>query len=1031
MLYSFEPFELDLATCELRCGGQSLRLQPRVFGVLRYLIEHRDRVVSKQELIDALWGGSQLNAVAVPWTINRLRKALGEEVHGAAVIETVRGHGYRFSVAVQTRLSEGSSAGKALPLPAATFVPERPFVGRDSIMQQLSAALSSASEGAGSLYLLSGEAGIGKTRCVEEFAQVARRHACQVWIGRCFQHGSAPAFWPFIQILRAACADTSLHERLRVEGLSLLHEIEPRPPDSEPTTPQPPRPDGERFWLLDRLSGWLCRSAHLHVRVIELEDMHCADESSLQLLSLLAPLLRQARVLVVATARDVGSALPRSAAALAARMRPCQHVELPGLCREEIEAYLSTLWGDQLATELARPLAEKTRGNPLFLQEIARVVSARNPQDSCISLADMPLPTAVTEIMSARLRELGGNARALLDLASVIGEEFGFAVLQRASGLPANDVLAGLETATLSDIVEVRRDGRTYAFVHPLMREVLYGALSTKQRAHLHAAVGRALDALGVVDPSLYELAYHFHHAPLETCYDQARRYGRLAGDAALLALAYDEAVQCYAWAIEAQTQLEPDDVPATCDLLLMSATALLLAGRTAEARRQCMSAIDVASAAKLPDVLVRAARQLRPSVWLAHIPDEAARQALELALRLLPEAASRTRAQACAYLAVFPPYSLSLAASQRMSEHALRLATELGDPELMREVHATRVFGLCGPDNSAEQLAVADRLLQHDPQCNVGWSVDAHLARYHAYMLRGDGAKAADVLDALARLAAGLRLRFSSWHCERLRAQRMLQAGELDAAERRFDELWVESQRMKLPLALNYYAVNCRTLHRERTGQRRAAHVVLEVPPWIRALSGYRTSQILVAIEDGDPATAARELRALAENDFAAPSSDVFSLASLVELATAAVALGDRPAALALQARLAPYAELSAINVFTISLGSVSRYLGLLDQFLGRRMRAQRHFERAIELNARSGHELERLRSNLDLARWLAQGRASEKARARELARATADAAKRFGAFALVAAADELHPGAATVSGRARSRARSARQRK
>src|SRR5262245_22691507 len=104
MLFGFGPFELALATCELRREGQGIPLQPRVFGTVRYLIEHRDRVLGKQELMDALWGVVQLSSVAVPWATNRARKALGDQSHDGEFIEIVRGHGYRF--VAQLRVSE-------------------------------------------------------------------------------------------------------------------------------------------------------------------------------------------------------------------------------------------------------------------------------------------------------------------------------------------------------------------------------------------------------------------------------------------------------------------------------------------------------------------------------------------------------------------------------------------------------------------------------------------------------------------------------------------------------------------------------------------------------------------------------------------------------------------------------------------------------------------------------------------------------------------------------------------------------------
>jgi DNA-binding winged helix-turn-helix (wHTH) protein/tetratricopeptide (TPR) repeat protein len=1009
MLYSFGRFELDLATCELRREGECVPLQPRVFGVLRFLIEHRDRVVGKQELIDALWGGYQLNTVAVPWTINRARKALGDQPDDSGYIETVRGYGYRFTADVLT----SSEASPSPPTAAAPKV-EQPFVGRAMVMQQLTQALSAAANGSGRLCLLSGEAGIGKTRCVDEFALETRRQGLQVWVGRCFQHGSAPAFWPFIQVLRAASSDGSVNERMRMEGLELLQAIEPRPPEAQGAAAALKGQDGERFWLLDRLSRWLCRSAASQARVIVLEDIHCADESSLQVLSLLAPMLRHARVLVIATARDMGAGLPRSAAALALRMRPCETLELLGLRDGDVETYLRSLLDDQLASRLAPALAARSAGNPLFLHELARVVCARYAQARDVQVADLPLPAAVTEIIGARLRELDPGTRSLLDVACVTGEELGISVLQRASGRSASDVLAALEAATLADALRRRSDGLTYTFTHPLVREVLYEALSAMQRASLHAAVAEALEALGLAKRSLYELAYHFHHAPLEACYAKARRYGRLAGEAAMRALAYDEAVQCYVWALEAQLQLAPDAVSEVCDLLLISASALGLAGRDADARRHCRRAIELAHDAKLPEILVRAARQRRLSVWMAQIPDPMAKEALELALRLLPEQASRTRAQAYAHLAVFPPYALNVEAGRRISAEAVRLARELDDPQLMHEVHATRLFGLCAPDNNAELLVVAETLLQQDPRQNLRFAVDGHFARYHALMLRGEGAQAEHSLEAFARLASALRLPFSGWHCERLRAQRTLHAGDLDAAERRFSALWLESQRMQLPLAASYYSASCRALSLERTGVWRRDRAMPEPAPWMRVLPGYRARSLLESIDAGELVAAARELRTLAADDFAEIVGDVYALAHLALLSRAAIALHDRPAVLALRERLAPYAQLTALTAFTSSLGSVSRYLGLLEGFLGQRVQAQAYFELAGERNARSGHELERLRANMDLARLLAKGRASERVRARTLAADVADRARACGALALVAAARELHVGGA-----------------
>src|SRR5262245_26882659 len=137
MVLAFGPFELDVAACELRREGKSVPLQPRVFDTLRYLVEHRDRLVSKRELIDALWGGQQLNAVAVPWSISHARKALGQNGEETRYIETVRGRGYRFVAEVQAHQSRNGTQASDSDAPPLSSSITDPFVGREPVMLQL------------------------------------------------------------------------------------------------------------------------------------------------------------------------------------------------------------------------------------------------------------------------------------------------------------------------------------------------------------------------------------------------------------------------------------------------------------------------------------------------------------------------------------------------------------------------------------------------------------------------------------------------------------------------------------------------------------------------------------------------------------------------------------------------------------------------------------------------------------------------------------------------------------------------------
>jgi eukaryotic-like serine/threonine-protein kinase len=1017
MKFVFGPFELDLAMRELRRDGRPVPLQPRVFRTLQYLIEHRDRVVSKQELIEALWGGYQLNAVAVPWTINRARTALSDAGLAGELIETVRGHGYRFVGALRKLDEAELQSARAAPASVAQEPlrehTERPFVGRSRTLQQLLTALSEATEERGGLCLLTGEPGIGKTRCLDEFASVVRRRGGQVWIGRCFESGVAPAFWPFIQIMRAAVSDATLPERLRNDGQALLRKLEPRRALLRDDERSAEISGDERFWLLDGLSRWLIRSAKGQARVVAIEDLQCIDETSLQALALLAPLLAQSRLLLVATARErAGDASERSASTLKTRLRPCEHMPLEGLRNEDVDSYLRIVLGSALTEPLSQLLYAKTAGNPLFLQEMTRVVAAHYERKGRIDLEDVRPSAAVTEVISARLRTLDPRTRQLLDVACVIGEEPSVAVLQRVTQLSSQQVLSGLDAALDMNIVATQPDATQYVFSHPLMREVLYADLSAATRAELHAQVALALEAVSVVDPPLHELAYHFHLAPPDTYCERAAHYGRAAGDTALAASAYDEAARYYSWALAAQSCAAPDDVAAACGLLLSDALALSLAGRRIEARQHCQRAIELASDAGLPDVLIAAAQLLRPSVWIAQVADPMALHALERALAMLPETARAARSRAYALLASLPPYSLRLTSSRELSAQAVRLAEDSNDDALRLEAERSRLYGLSGPDALDTQLRVADELLRHEQERSWRWGTDAHFARYHASMQRGDLAAVHRAINAHARLADARRLRSQRWHCERLRAQLLLNAGKLDAAEQRFRELWHEGQHIAVPFVERYYLTHRLAINFERTGKRLSADLP-ELPepfPWATRLPGHITRNIQLAIELAETERATRELRSLAADGFAAISDDAYSLHGLVQLAGSAIDLGEREAAEQLRDLLAPYASLIALSSFSMSRGCVARHLGELERFLGGTQQARSYFELACEVNARSGHVLEHLRAQLGLAVCLADSRLrGERAQSRLLAARVASAAEQLGAQALASTAEAL----------------------
>ena len=330
----------------------------------------------------------------------------------------------------------------------------------------------------------------------------------------------------------------------------------------------------------------------------------------------------------------------------------------------------------------------------------------------------------------------------------------------------------------------------------------------------------------------------------------------------------------------------------------------------------------------------MKAARSLRPTVWLAPVPDRLVLDAIEHALDILPAEAGAARSQAYGLLANIPPHSLNVERSRELSERSLAMARDLGDRALVLEALVRTFPALTGPDTTDELLAAADEVIRHDGPPLSWWSAEAFLARHHALVQRCDAVGAQRALEAFGESAKLLRISEAVWQYDRLCAQADINAGELDRAEARFADLYARSEGFRR-YATFHYAAQMNALAWARIGKPFMASTdVLGSSTdvawqWASSIPAFRAERIMMLIASGENATASSELAELARGGCRAVTRDMGYLYTVARLAQAAIALDRRDVAAELYETLEPYAAFNAVNGMSLGIGSVAYYLG------------------------------------------------------------------------------------------------------
>ena len=1032
MTVCFEDFELDEQLFELRRGGALVRLEPKMYDVLAHLIRNRSRVVSKDELLDTLWPGESVSESVLPRCIAMIRKALDDGRARPRLIGTIYGRGYRFLGTVHERAGTAASPETVSPVFAAST-----WIGRADLVERLHAALASVWAGRGRVLLLAGEPGIGKTRASEELTVMAERRGGRVLSARCYDATGAPAFWPWIQLMRGAARELDTAALCRELGpanaeiVRLVPEIASRgaAPASVPTL----APDERRFRLFEAIAGFWERAAARRPLVLVLDDLQWFDEPSLRLCNFIARSVGASRILLLGTYRDDELRRQQWLRALVAdlaREPHSQHLHVRGLSRGAVAELVEASGHQRVDTELLDAVHALTEGNPFFVGEIVRLLAARGELRPGVTLQSLMLPESVRAALDRRLEGLSPACTRALSAAAVIGRDFDSTLVEcvldavpRATATSTGSPLEWLEEAVAAGIlIAVAPALGRYCFAHALMRQAVYESLAIPVRLRLHQRIAEALVERHEAEPTshLAEVAHHLYQSAAAGNAAKAVAYARRAAHQAMALFAYEDGIRHYANALDL-LDLHPSGNDSAAELeraelLLALADAQSLAGDRADSQANCRRATAIGRKLARPDLMARAALGFGQRTELGPLPAAELGGLLNEALVALGGEHPALRSRLLSRMAGTVPYQDSIAVRAALSEEAVALARQCGDSGALYDALGARLWSLLGPDHDAQRLTVAAEVQAlATSTATPAFGLLAHEHRARTYLARGDLAAADRETRAFQRLAEELRQPsfqlLASWYW----ATRAMGDGRFAEAEACIHRWCALAVRIQHPASVGvllwqlYWLLRQRGLLgdiADRLPQMVESYGTGLAPRgWPEQLAIGLTEQGLSDAYGVTPAfgraligslhaaagridEARRVLDRLAAVEFDDLARDEWWPGTMTHLTDIVAALGDARYAASLYDLLEPFADRNLTDqLLRTYSGSGSHFLGVLATVMGRTEDAAGHFERALAANAALGARPAVLRTRYEYGRLLAHAGGRRRAsRARRL---------------------------------------------
>jgi DNA-binding SARP family transcriptional activator len=618
------------------------------------------------------------------------------------------------SGAVSAEAGSGETGSADVGIFAPASAPDLPIVVRAAQLDRFAVRVSRARQGRGGVVVLVGEPGVGKTTLAEQAADSAADVGSAVIWTRCLDPAAAPAYWPWVQVLRGLPPGSVVDEaRFRLEGRA----------------EQPSAGKAAAFHAYESLLDALRAESSTKPLLLVIDDLQAADDASLELLLLLAGDLDRLPVLVLATLRDTepSQALDRTLGELL-RHRGSERLAVPPLRPDEVARLIERTTGHSPDPEVAESLFERTGGNFFYMVELLRLLVSEHrdrpltPED--VTRADVP--SDVRDVVLRRAAHLPENTRTLLTVAAVAGRDVDLDLLERATHLDSEQLMLSLEPAVAAGLLTAAESGWGYRFRHPLIQESIDAGTGRVERARLHTRLGVAIETLPDAHGArrLAELSHHYLAAGPLGDPDKAVDYSRRAAAGSMKVGAWGEAIRVLQRALTLLPAGDPAVSGIRCDVLVELGGSLRSAGMVRESHAALEESIELADRIGDQDRILNAAVAFGAVAlwgsreWGETDPRLVAR--LEGQLDRLGPGDDPRRVRILSTLATELGQAAEANRGWDYAQQAMSLARRLEDPESLGIALTSYVLSALGNDFVEVRLPVIEEFLAR-PELGLG----------------------------------------------------------------------------------------------------------------------------------------------------------------------------------------------------------------------------------------------------------------------------------------------------------------------